>query len=148
MYQRTASYLAEASFSFFSLPVSPALPRSASPISSLFIPYNSPLACLARANPACKLWKTQNKTQSLCGGESQVYTFCCAALIYFEKKATPFDSASEIVLMDVKCITKQHYSSDLWPLKIKRNWSNCIVDKSLAVRIVNKSLALRLSLYL
>ena len=28
--------------------------------------------------------------------------------------------------MDVKCITKHQYSSDLWPLKIKRN---CIVDK-------------------
>jgi hypothetical protein len=40
--------------------------------------------------------------------------------------------------MDVKCITKQQYLSDLWPLKIKRN---CIVDKSLAVRIVDKSLA-------
>jgi hypothetical protein len=33
---------------------------------------------------------------------------------------------------------------NLWPLKIKRN---CIFDKSLAVRI-DKSLALRLSLYL
>jgi hypothetical protein len=43
--------------------------------------------------------------------------------LYFEKKATPFDS------------TKHQYSSDLWPLKIKRN---CIVDKSLAVRIVDK----------
>ena len=33
--------------------------------------------------------------------------------------------------------------SDLWPLKMKRN---CIVEKSLAVRIVDhKSLALRLS---
>jgi hypothetical protein len=43
-----------------------------------------------------------------------------------------FDSAQEIVFTDVKFITKQQYSSDLWPLKIKRN---CIVDKSLAVRI-------------
>ena len=61
-------------------------------------------------------------------------------------KIPPFDSAYEIVLTDVKCITKQQYSSDLWPLKIKRN---CIVDKSLAVRIVDKSLAVRcLSLYL
>ena len=50
-----------------------------------------------------------------------------ALLLYFEKKATPFDSASEIALTDVKCITKQQYSSDLWPLKIKRNWSNCII---------------------
>ena len=41
------------------------------------------------------------------------------------------------------CITKHPYSSDLWPLKMKRN---CIVEKSLAVRIVDhKSLALRLS---
>ena len=31
-----------------------------------------------------------------------------------------------MVLTDVKCITKHQYSSDLWPLKIKRN---CIVDK-------------------
>ena len=27
-----------------------------------------------------------------------------------------------IVLTDVKCITKHQYSSDLWPLKIKRNF--------------------------
>jgi hypothetical protein len=47
-------------------------------------------------------------------------------------KNTIVDSAQEIVFTDVKCITKQQYSSDLWPLKIKRN---CIVDKSLAVRI-------------
>ena len=46
-----------------------------------------------------------------------------------------------MVLTDVKCITKHQYSSDLWPLKIKRN---CIVDKSLAVCIVDKSLAVRL----
>ena len=48
-------------------------------------------------------------------------------------KIPPFDSALEIVLItDVKCITKQQYSSDLWPLslKIKRN---CIVDKSLKI---------------
>jgi hypothetical protein len=31
-----------------------------------------------------------------------------------------------------KAVTRQQYSSDLWPLKIKRN---CIVDKSLAVRL-------------
>jgi hypothetical protein len=51
-------------------------------------------------------------------------------------KISPFDSAYEIVLTDVKCITKakHKYSSDLWPLKIKRN---CIVDKSLTVRIEN-----------
>ena len=36
-------------------------------------------------------------------------------------------------------------SEKIWPLKIKRN---CIVDKSLAVRIVDKSLVVRLSLYL
>ena len=47
-------------------------------------------------------------------------------------KIQSFDSAQEIVFTDVKCITEQQYSSDLWPLKIKRN---CIVDKSLAVRI-------------
>jgi hypothetical protein len=44
-------------------------------------------------------------------------------------KIPPFDSAQKIVLKDVKCITKHQYSSDLWPLKIKRN---CIVDKSRA----------------
>ena len=38
---------------------------------------------------------------------------------------------------DYLCITKQQYSSDLWPLKIKRN---CIVDKSFAVRIVIKQI--------
>jgi hypothetical protein len=45
----------------------------------------------------------------------------------------PFDSALEIVPnTDVKCITKQQYSSDVWPLslKIKRN---CIVHKSLKI---------------
>ena len=35
--------------------------------------------------------------------------------------------------MYYKCITKHQYSSDLWPLKIRRN---CIVDKSLAVRFI------------
>ena len=51
---------------FFLFPSSPALPRFASPLSSLFIPYNFPLACLARDYPS----KTpQNKTQSLYGGE-------------------------------------------------------------------------------
>jgi hypothetical protein len=48
-------------------------------------------------------------------------------------KIPPFDSALEIVLITgVKCITKQQYSSDLWPLslKVKRN---CIVDKSLKI---------------
>ena len=34
------------------------------------------------------------------------------------------------ILTDVKCITKQEYSSDLWPLKDKRN---CIVHKSLKI---------------
>ena len=34
--------------------------------------------------------------------------------------------------LDVKCITKQRYSSDLWPLKDKRN---CIVDKSLKIKL-------------
>ena len=48
-------------------------------------------------------------------------------------------------MSNVLLLIKQQYSSDLWPLKIKRN---CIVDKSLAVRIVDKSLAVRLSLYL
>jgi hypothetical protein len=57
-------------------------------------------------------------------------------------KIPPFDSAYEIVLTDFKCIIKHQYSSDLWPLKIKRN---CIVDKSLAVRTVDKLLAVRLS---
>ena len=53
-------------------------------------------------------------------------------------KIPPFDSALEIVLiMDVKCITKQQYSSDLWPLSLK---ANCIVDKSLKIikLIINK----------
>jgi hypothetical protein len=46
-------------------------------------------------------------------------------------KNTAVDSALEIVLITgVKCITKQQYSSDLWPLKIKRN---CVVDKSLKI---------------
>ena len=43
-------------------------------------------------------------------------------------KIPPFDLAYEIVLTDVKCITKQQNSSDLWPFKVKRD---CIVDKSL-----------------
>ena len=32
-------------------------------------------------------------------------------------------------LTDAKFITKQQYSGDIWPLKVKRN---CIVDKSLS----------------
>jgi hypothetical protein len=52
----------------------------------------------------------------------------------FEKKNSNFfpppDSSGE---MHAEEATKHQYSSDLWPLKIKRN---CIVDKSLAVRIV------------
>jgi hypothetical protein len=40
-------------------------------------------------------------------------------------KIPSFESAYEIVLTDAKFITKQQYSSDLWPLKVKRN---CIVD--------------------
>jgi hypothetical protein len=54
-------------------------------------------------------------------------------------KIPPFDSALEIVLTtDVKCITnismitKQQYSSDLWPLSLKAK-RNCIVDKSLKI---------------
>jgi hypothetical protein len=54
-------------------------------------------------------------------------------------KIPPFDSALEIVLItDVKCITnismitKQQYSSDLWPLSLKAK-RNCIVDKSLKI---------------
>jgi hypothetical protein len=46
-------------------------------------------------------------------------------------KIPPFGSAYETVLTDAKSITKHQYSSDLWPLKIKRI---CIVDKSLSVR--------------
>jgi hypothetical protein len=34
--------------------------------------------------------------------------------------------------MDVKCIIKQQYSSDLWPLSLKAK-QNCIVDKSLKI---------------
>jgi hypothetical protein len=34
-----------------------------------------------------------------------------------------FNAAKTIVLTDVKCITKQYFSSDLWPLKVKRNCS-------------------------
>jgi hypothetical protein len=46
-------------------------------------------------------------------------------------KIPPFDSALEFVLItDVKCITKQQYSSDLWHLSLKAK-RNCIVDKSL-----------------
>jgi hypothetical protein len=45
-------------------------------------------------------------------------------------KIPPFDSAQEIILRDVKCITKQQYSSDFWPLRDKRN---CIVHKSLKI---------------
>jgi hypothetical protein len=38
-------------------------------------------------------------------------------------KIPPFDSELEIVLItDVKCITKQQYSSDLWPLSLKANY--------------------------
>jgi hypothetical protein len=44
-------------------------------------------------------------------------------------KIPPFDLAYEIVLTDVKCITKQQNSSDLWPLEVKRD---CI-DKSLKI---------------
>ena len=40
-------------------------------------------------------------------------------------KIPSFESAYETVLTDAKFITKQQYSSDLWPLKVKRN---CIVD--------------------
>ena len=48
-------------------------------------------------------------------------------------KILPFDSALEIVLLtDVKCITKQQYSSDLWPLSLKMK-RNCVVDKSLKI---------------
>jgi hypothetical protein len=48
-------------------------------------------------------------------------------------KIPPFDSALEIVLItDVRCITKQQYSSDLWPLSLKAK-RNCIVDKSLKI---------------
>ena len=35
--------------------------------------------------------------------------------------------------MDVKCITKQQNSSDLWPLKVNRD---CIVDKSLKIYLM------------
>jgi hypothetical protein len=45
-------------------------------------------------------------------------------------KIPPFDSALEIVLItvitDVKCITKQQCSGDLWPLSLKAK-RNCIV---------------------
>jgi hypothetical protein len=48
-------------------------------------------------------------------------------------KILPFDSALEIVLItDVKCITKQQYSSDLWPLSLKIE-RNCVVVKSLKI---------------
>ena len=42
-------------------------------------------------------------------------------------KIPPFDSSEEIVLTDVKCITKQQYSSDLWPLSLKAK-RYCIVE--------------------
>jgi hypothetical protein len=45
------------------------------------------------------------------------------------RKIPSFESAYEIVLTDAKFITKQQYSGDIWPLKVKRN---CIVDKSLS----------------
>ena len=47
-------------------------------------------------------------------------------------KIPPLDSALEIVLITgVKCITKQQYSSDLWPrfLKAKRNCKSLKVIK-------------------
>ena len=44
-------------------------------------------------------------------------------------KIPPFDTALEIVLItNVKCITKQQCSSDLWPLSLKAK-RNCIVAK-------------------
>jgi hypothetical protein len=49
-----------------------------------------------------------------------------------DKNTTVRFSVRKIVLMDVKCITKQHNSSDLWPLKVNRD---CIVDKSLKIYI-------------
>jgi hypothetical protein len=42
--------------------------------------------------------------------------------------------------MDVKCITKQQNSSDLWPLKVKRV---CIVDKSLKIIKLIKNAVVR-----
>jgi hypothetical protein len=69
-----------------------------------------------------------------------------AALLYIlRRKRHRSIQCKKLYLRPVKCITKHQYSSDLWPLKIKRNWSNCIVDKSLEVRIVDKSLAVRLN---
>jgi hypothetical protein len=45
----------------------------------------------------------------------------------------PFDSALEIVLLTVVIyISKQQYSSDLWPLSLKMK-RNCVVDKSLKI---------------
>jgi hypothetical protein len=56
--------------SLFSLfPSSPALPRSASPLSSLFIPYNFPIACLARDYPACKPALKKPKTKHKASAE-------------------------------------------------------------------------------
>jgi hypothetical protein len=59
-------------------------------------------------------------------------------------KTPPFDSAQANVLTDVKCITKQQYSSDLWPLKVKRNCFD-IVDKLLKIIKLIKN-AVRLTL--
>ena len=50
-------------------------------------------------------------------------------------KIPPFDSAEEIILTDVKCITKQQYSSDLWPLKDKRN---CIHKSLKIIKLTRK----------
>jgi hypothetical protein len=66
-----------------------------------------------------------------------------AALLYILRRKRHRSIQRKKLIVLYKCITKHQYSSDLWPLKMKRN---CIVDKSLAVRNVDhKSLALRLS---
>jgi hypothetical protein len=65
--------------------------------------------------------------------ENQAKLVKLYCLIVDKSLNSAFNSALEIVLItDVKCITKQQYSSDLLnlSLKIKRN---CVVDKSLKI---------------
>jgi hypothetical protein len=49
------------------------------------------------------------------------------------------------ILTDVKCITKQQYSSDLWILSLKAK-RNCIVDKLLKFIKIALKYAVRLIL--
>jgi hypothetical protein len=77
--------------------------------------------------------------------DSHDWLFAAPYLWFYAPISTnipPFDSAKEIILTLVKCITNQQFSSDLWPLKDKRN---CIVHKSLKIIKLIKN-AIRLTL--